>query len=330
MAQRLALHVDEGQLLMTEQAGRSCPIAYRYGAAALARSPAKAAQTVYVVGGLYGNLQALAQVEAMAAAEPGPVTLVFNGDFNWFNRDDASFRAINQAVLKHDAILGNVEFEFGAEDSEAGCGCAYPEGVAQGLVDRSNRIHKQLSVTARRHPDLVAQLMALPLFVRYRVGSRTVAVVHGDADSLAGWLFDAHEIDQPKNQLRLSQIFTEAEVDIFASTHTCLPVLRQIALLRGQGVVVNNGAAGMPNFHGQTSGLLTRIGITPSPHAALYGLETGGVFVDTLAINYDQTSWRQDFLANWPEGSDAFVSYFSRIENGPTYTVAQALGSGLI
>jgi hypothetical protein len=315
---------------MTEQAGRSCPIAYRYGAAALARSPVKAAQTLYVVGGLYGNLQALTQVEAMAAAEPGPVTLVFNGDFNWFNHDDESFRAINQAVLKHDAILGNVEFEFGAEDSQAGCGCAYPEGVAQDLVDRSNRIHSQLSNTARRHPDIVAKLMTLPLFARYRVGSRNVAVVHGDADSLAGWLFDAGEIDKLHNQARLQQIFTEAKTDIFASTHTCLPVLRRFALPQGQGVVVNNGAAGMPNFQGKTSGLLTRISITPSPHAALYGVETGGVFVDTLVINYDQTLWRQDFLANWSEGSDAYVSYFSRIENGPAYTQAQAqpLGSG--
>lgn len=314
---------------MTEQAGRSCPIAYRYGAAALAYCPTKAAQTLYVVGGLYGNLPALAQVQAMAAAEPGPVTLVFNGDFNWFNRDDESFRAINQAVLQHDAILGNVEFEFGAEDSDAGCGCAYPEGVDQALVDRSNRIHQQLSNTARRHPDVVAKLMALPLFARYTVGSRSVAVVHGDADSLAGWLFDASEIDKPGNQPRLQQIFAEAQVDIFASTHTCLPVLRRFSLPQGQGVVINNGAAGIPNFQGQTSGLLTRISVLPSPHAALYGVETGGVFVDTRAINYDQTQWRQNFLANWPEGTDAHTSYFSRIETGPAYTVAQALGSGL-
>lgn len=37
--------------------------------------------------------------------EAAPATLCFNGDFNWFNVDDACFTAINQAVLDHDACL---------------------------------------------------------------------------------------------------------------------------------------------------------------------------------------------------------------------------------
>ena len=123
---------------MSELAGRSCPLRYRYGAEALARLPAGAAETLYVVGGLYGNLPALETIEAMAAAEPGPVSIVFNGDFNWFNVDDAGFAEINRRVLAHQATLGNVEAELGAAGDAAGCGCAYPDHVAGTVVERSN------------------------------------------------------------------------------------------------------------------------------------------------------------------------------------------------
>ncbi|MCK7500655.1 MAG: hypothetical protein MZW92_68400 [Comamonadaceae bacterium] len=73
-----------------------------------------------MVGGLYGNERALDTVEALAAAERGPVTIVFNGDFNWFNVDSAAFRRINERVLGHAALLGNVEYELAHGDGERG------------------------------------------------------------------------------------------------------------------------------------------------------------------------------------------------------------------
>lgn len=94
------------------QAGRVCPTRYRYGAAAIAAAPEQNAETLHVIGGLYGNLPALDAIEAMAEAEPGPVALCFNGDFNWFNVDDAGFRAINQHIrqgsdyTRHQAFAG--------------------------------------------------------------------------------------------------------------------------------------------------------------------------------------------------------------------------------
>ena len=44
--------------------GRSCPLHYRYRPADFAAAPALACDTLYVVGGLYGNTDALAQVLA--------------------------------------------------------------------------------------------------------------------------------------------------------------------------------------------------------------------------------------------------------------------------
>jgi len=142
--------------------GRSCPLRYRYGAGAIARAPERAAETLYVAGGLYGNLPALDAIEALAAAERRAVTVCFNGDFNWFDVDDGGFRAVNERVRAHDAIAGNVEAELVADDAGHGCGCAYPDSVEQTLVDRSNRIHARLRECASRHADILAWLATLP------------------------------------------------------------------------------------------------------------------------------------------------------------------------
>jgi len=298
--------------------GRVCPLRYRYGPAAIARAPERSAETLYVIGGLYGNLLALDAIEIMVEAERGPVTLCFNGDFNWFNVDDAGFRAVNERVLRHDVILGNVEAELGSGSDDAGCGCAYPDEVDQGTVERSNQIHAALKRTAVRHPDLLALLAALPMIARYRVGEVRVGVVHGDAESLAGWRFDASALDDPGQLDWRADVFAQAGVDIFASTHTCLPAMR-LFNYQAPKLVANNGSAGMPNASGSNFGILTRIATTPSPHPRVYGHGLRGVHIDAVAINYDDAAWQERFLENWPEGSPAWRSYFNRIVNGPDY-----------
>ncbi len=298
--------------------GRACPLRYRYGPSAIARAPEQSAEILYVIGGLYGNLPALDAIEDMVRAEPGVVTLCFNGDFNWFNVDDDGFRAVNERVLRHDAILGNVEAELGADADDAGCGCAYPDYVDHRTVEWSNQIHAALKRTAARHPDLLARLAGLPMVARYRVGNAGVGVVHGDAESLAGWRFDVRALDDPGQHDWRDNAFAQAGVNVFASTHTCLPALRMYDH-GGKKIIANNGAAGMPNVSGTKFGILTRIATTSSPHPCLYGPALQGARVDAVAIHYDDAVWRAHFLANWPEGSPAWLSYFNRIANGPEY-----------
>ncbi|TAK44846.1 MAG: hypothetical protein EPO27_11565 [Betaproteobacteria bacterium] len=298
--------------------GRVCPLRYCYGPAAIARAHESPAETLYVIGGLYGNLPALDSIETMVHAEPNRVTLCFNGDFNWFNIDDAGFRAINERVLRNDAILGNVEAELGSGSDAAGCGCAYPDQVDEGTVERSNQIHAALKRTAARHPDLLAKLDALPTVARYRVGEVRIGVVHGDAESLAGWRFDVTALDDPAQQNWRADAFIRAGVDVFASTHTCLPAARRFDHGKTK-VVANNGAAGMPNISNTKFGILTRIATTASPHPQLYGHKLQGTHIDALAINYDDASWQERFLENWPKGSPAWLSYFNRMANGPDY-----------
>jgi hypothetical protein len=297
-----------------EVAGRTCPLRYRYGPHAIAAAPRRVADTLYVVGGLYGNLPALDVIEQMAAQEAGPVTLCFNGDFNWFNIDDEGFRAINERVLQHDAIAGNVEAELAGDGDEAGCGCAYPEQVDAGVVERSNRIHARLKATARRHADLAARLDRLPMVARYDVGNCRVGVVHGDAESLAGWRFGVDEVNRPSHAQWLRDVFNAARVDVFASSHTCEPVLKSLAGEGRGAALINNGAAGMPNMGGRLPGLITRIALMPSTHPTAYGTRIAGAFVDALPVAYDQRRWKRMFLSNWPQHSDGYVSYFSRID----------------
>jgi hypothetical protein len=304
--------------------GRGCPTAYRYPPRSLDRAPQLQAETLYVVGGLYGNVESLEEIVAMAAREERPVQMVFNGDFHWFDVDAADFRRIGEAVRAHASIRGNVETEIAGEESGAGCGCAYPVDVSDAEVARSNGILARLRETARGFPAMRAGLAALPMNLVARVGAARVGIVHGDAASLAGWGFAQPALDDPAHRRWLESAFVDAKVDLFASSHTCLPALREFDFGRGLVAVANNGAAGMPNFAGERCGVLTRISVHPAGRA-LYGTRIAGTYVDALAVRYDAGSWERRFLASWPEGSPAHQSYFRRIANGPGFARERAL-----
>jgi hypothetical protein len=49
------------------------------------------------------------------------------------------------------------------------------------------------------------------------------------------------------------------------------------------------------------------------------------VYVDALALHYDQVAWEQAFLAQWPAGSAAHTSYWTRLQQGPRYMVGEAV-----
>lgn len=305
--------------------GRSCPLHYGYPPSVFARQADLQADTLYVVGGLYGNRSALETLLGMLTEERGSTAVIFNGDFNWFNSDDAGFEALNSAVLSHHALRGNVETELATDDASAGCGCGYPASVPDDDVARSNQILEQLRLTARRFPALRRRLGDLPMHAVARVGERRIGIVHGDAESLAGWRFDVSAFDDSGHASWLDAVFSSAHVDGFASSHTCLPALRRFSVERGKRWVINNGAAGMPNFRDTRFGVLTRISVhTSAVHPSLYGLRENGVYVDALAIRYDHARWSREFLANWPAQSPAYSSYYQRIVNGPSHDVERA------
>lgn len=63
------------------------------------------------------------------------------------------------------------------------------------------------------------------MFLVAEVGGQRVAIVHGDADSLAGWNFSQETLATPSGEQGARAAFDAAEASVFASSHTCLPVL---------------------------------------------------------------------------------------------------------
>lgn len=296
--------------------GRTCPLSYRYSAKVFDRPEDLQADTLYVVGGLYGNLDALDSIERLFSAEVGNKRMVFNGDFHWFDIAPGLFASVHERVLRHTALRGNVETELANDDDGAGCGCAYPNHVDDADVARSNTILSQLRDTSRQFPDQRQALARLPMHAVARVGGARVGIVHGDAESLAGWRFDPAVLQDPANAPWLGQVFDDANVDVFASSHTCAPALHAV---NGQRLVINNGAAGMASHAGHTHGIVTRISVHPAPAAVpmLQQHQVQGVHVQAVRVDFDDARWQQRFLAMWPEGSPAHRSYWQRIVHGP-------------
>ena len=309
------------------QPGRTCPLRYRYQPEGFPSGAALCAETIYVVGGLYRNVESLRCVLAMKRDEEDAtgsrVDLFFNGEFNWFDCDAESFLEISAAMLLHPVLTGNVEadldLDLDLDRDEDGCGCSYPA-----------------CARAADFADVRARLAALPMHCSVEVGGQRIGVVHGDPESLSGWSFvweampvpgasrrrDAPEQTSPE---RIAQYFERAQVCAFASTHTDTAFAQDFRVGGARCLVINNGAAGLPNFKGTGFGVLTRISSRLEVRAvSLSGTTLGSARFDAIAIRYDQAAWAKRFLANWPEGSPGHSGYFKRIAQGPECSVHQA------
>ncbi|MEI6547647.1 MAG: hypothetical protein WCN85_11580 [Burkholderiales bacterium] len=317
--------------------GRCCPLDYRYDPRALREAPALNCDVLWVLGGLYGNTEALACLQSLIDRESqGRVEVVVNGDFHWFDVDPDEFSAIEAGVGRWHAMRGNVETELAREPSadgtDAGCGCAYPDSVDQADVDRSNAMIGRLRETARGL-RAGAALGALPMLRRAQVGALRVGCVHGDDQSLSGWRL-AHDALQSSRAQGLPAAFDAAQIDLMACSHTCLPVAETFVWpIDGRTLaVINNGAAGMANFTGSTHGVVTRIAIDglPPPAGArvLYRTHLTGCEVSAIAVDFDAARYLERFDRQWPAGSPGAVSYRDRLARGPAYRlVAAARGS---
>lgn len=306
------------------EAGRCCPSDYRTDPTELDRAPNLIADTLYVVGGLYGNAFALGTIEGLVARETGTAALVLNGDAHWFDAESEAFSMLDSRLAVYPAIRGNVETEIARDDDiGAGCGCAYPPTVDQGVVERSNEILARLKTAASHFTEMRKRLARLPTTLVAAVGDVRVGIVHGDATSIAGWNFARETLDDPTMGPWLADVATAARVDILASTHTCAAVMRRIEASEAPVVVANNGAAGMGNFRGDARGVVTRISNAPAEHA-LYGTIVRGVHVDAVPVNFDLSAFLATFDRIWPAGSPAAVSYRQRIVAGTSEEVGAA------
>lgn len=305
-------------------AGRICPLNYRINLKDIKESTSTSCETIYIIGGLYGNWAALNTIlqrkRQEEAENNSTITLLFNGDFNWLNSTRETFKSINQEVFKHLALKGNVECEIATPTQGAGCGCAYPDSILDQTVTHSNNIIKKLQKIAAYNQEIIAKLAELPSFLNVSVGELKITALHGDPDSIAGWGLGIDAMPPiGQNSKCISSWFTQTEADVFSCSHTCLPFIQDF----DDRLVVNNGSAGMPNFKKNLSGIITRISTYKTNLPTLYGTKLKDCYIDAIAIDWN-SEWDDWFIQHWPSGSPASSSYYSRFIDGPDFTIAQA------
>jgi hypothetical protein len=180
--------------------------------------------------------------------------------------------------------------------------------VDEAVVERSNAIQQQLNRTVQGIPAMAERLAARPCTALVSVGGLRVAISHSDEQSLAGWSYSRESLSEEARQHALDQWFAAQNIQVLATSHTCAAV----ALNLTHGALINNGAAGLPNFAGGRYGLVSRIATTPHP-AALYRGQRNGLFIEALPLNYQHDAFLADFDRHWPAASPAALSYRSRI-----------------
>lgn len=309
-------------------AGRICPLDYSIDAKSFKNFMTIENPTVYIVGGLYGNLEALKEIINMAKEEynkyKSEVFIVFNGDMHWFDIEIEDFNKIEEMSSGCEKLLGNVERElFRENDIGIGCGCAYPDYVSDDVVERSNIIHKKLKDTVNKLPKYKNIFSDRKMNIVIQLSEQKIAITHGDEQKLGGWECSRETLSNVDRQEKLNKWFKENDIDILATTHTCSPAALKIE----NGIVINNGASGMPNFKNKIYGLITRISLYESDKA-IYREKIKKLHVEAVAVKYNNDNFLKWFDNVWAIGSEASLSYRDRIVNGPDDFIDNALIKG--
>jgi len=180
----------------------------------------------------------------------------------------------------------------------------------------------------RYQPEALAQPAQLEADTFFVVGG-----LYGNPVALAAALERA--ADEPGGPAAttagdLLDWFGRADVSVLASSHTGLPYAQAVPDGPRRRLVINNGAAGLPNFAGTTYGVVTRLSSNPwVPADSLYSTTVGTLRCDALAVRFDLEAWTARFLAQWLPGSPGHRSYFTRITGGTHLRLEQAARSGV-
>ena len=293
--------------------GRNCSLEYILQKDWTKKSEKLEEEAIYIVGGLYGNRYALEIINKMTHDENAKV--VFNGDMHWFDVEKEDFLNIEELSKDSIKLLGNVEFELLNNTSSLGCGCNYPEDVSDGVVERSNVIHNMMKENIKGDQILNdikerSKTLVLDFF------GKKIAITHGDEKSMSGWGCSNENLKLVSRKKELDNWFKENDIDILATTHTCLAVVYD----NGRNIVINNGAAGMANIKGETFGLFTRIAKN-SHKKAIYSEYRDGLYVELVKVDFNIEKFKLWFGKIWSDESPASISYKNRIINGTSLTI---------
>lgn len=266
-------------------------------------------EAIYIVGGLYGNYYALEKIKEFASFENKPL-IIFNGDIHWFDIIEEDFLKIENVIKDDIKLLGNVEYELIRKTNDLGCGCNYPESTSDGIVERSNIIHSLMKKNIK-DINILNDISSRKKTLCINALGKKIAITHGDEKNMAGWQCSFENLHNIKRQEELESWLTENKIDMFVTTHTCLPVIKNFA----KSFIFNNGSSGMGNIKDSHYGLFVRIAKT-SHKEAIVSKKIDDVYIELVKIDYDLDKFVTWFDKVWEKDSPASISYKNRILNG--------------
>lgn len=295
--------------------GRNCSLAYNLPLDWTKNKRIINEETIYVVGGLYGNKFALEKILQLADEERSKPKIIFNGDMHWFDVNTLDFLEIENSTADFEKLLGNVEFELFNDDDILGCGCNYPENVSDEVVERSNEIHKILKNNVRTEKILDDIKKREKTLVLNYYGKK-IAITHGDEHSLSGWGCGREQLLDNSRIKYLEEWLITNKVNALITTHTCLPVVKKFL----NSFLLNNGASGMANIKNETFGIFVRI--SKNRHKdALISIKDDDIYYELVKIDFDIEKFLKWFDIVWPINSPANLSYRERILKGTSLKI---------
>lgn len=206
---------------------------------------------VLVFGGPYSNLQATEAVIAESRRLGIPARhVICTGDVVAYCADpEATTTAIRQFGCP--VVRGNCEenLGFGKQD----CGCGFAENS---VCDRLSAMWFRYAAEHLSEASK-AWMRTLPGVIRFRIGERRVAVIHGGVDNISEFLFASDPI------ARKRAIAARLGADLVLAGHTGLPFIQEL----GNATWVNAGVVGVPANDGTRRGWYALI--NPQGHAHL-------------------------------------------------------------
>jgi predicted phosphodiesterase len=288
------------------------------------KNPFAECDVLYSVGGLYGNVEAMKTVISMAEQEQGNVCIALNGDYHWFDATLESFLEIEKLIAPYIPMNGNVEFELSRTQAcGVGCGCSYPTSMSDGFVSRSNAIYGRIKEAISQKSGLAASLKNRPAWGIVKVGDALVGLTHGDEKSVSGWGCSVDSLHDENRLKELDEFFAQHSIDILSTTHTCAAA----AIALDNGIVINNGSAGLPEYKGLLYGLINRVAKTPHEDA-IYRSQINDIYVEAVPVRYNQEAFIEWFDSIWEADSPAAKSYRPRAVSGPDTVFSDAVGAG--
>ncbi len=237
---------------------------------------------VLCFGGPYSNAQATEAVLAQAKARNiPPERVICTGDVVAYCAEpEASIGLVRAAGIP--VVMGNCEESLGFAADDCNCGFDEDSDCQAWSDDWFTFAQMMLDDDAR------AWMRGLPRQVRFTLGGRRFAVIHGGVENISEYIFASSTVATKAGMIE------RLEVDAIIGGHSGLPFTE----LLGENLWHNPGAVGMPANDGTPRGwfsVITPAGDTGGDYGA------GGLDIALHELHYDHEAAASAMRAALPD-----------------------------